>query len=852
NPPLVITTTSPLPPAQQGTSYSATIVVQPGTGTGAIEIKNRDNTLDGFGLAIDTATGVISGIPTFGGTANFTIDVIDAVGDSTSRAFQIEIDGQPVWTPAGGTNAYQKVSEGASLTAINAVDPNSGETVSYTVTGTLPTGITSFNSSTGAFAGVIGHDVVASDQDSVVIILQTEACDNLAPVLCNDTTLKLVILNDNRDPIQCDVSTTWIQTIDLRGTPVQICFEDPDKDLSGTPEVVTISRSGGDQIPSGLTLNSNGTWSGRVDVTEAGTYSIDLDLDDQSGGNVTHTMTLVVTPDGTAPYVSTPAAVDNANLVTVGVTDDGVGVDTVGLLWKFGNSDQSFSGTYLSMTEAARVGSEATFNVTISDNGIEDRGLLVRFIMVDSIPNVETTAWIPVAVPFVQAKHRMSETAWLGTKDSLWHLVSFPGDYGANSTVRQILDNLSGLGRSLGGDVLTDDWRIVARRPGAFAVLSSENENNLIVPGEGYWFRHINKTFNLTMPAGTTVDSGTFTMNLHSGWNLIGNPYFYPIQVSTAAMNSAGLSSIKAANPAAPGASRASWENNLVTAGSGTVRFDPWVGYAVNCENGGGCTLVLDPQLGATGTPKPTTLTDGWMADVRVLSNGKLKDAVTIGHYWKSEDGPDIYDVRPGGFVGGTTDVLLKSDTYGEFVRDIRSGTEVQEWNLNIGKNVTRASLSWDRVELDEEMALVLRDVVMGTIVDMTLESQYIIGSPEQLPEGRFVVYFGDRDGVDAASRRPASTLPVAYGLYQNYPNPFNPSTTILFDVPKTSQISLEVYNVLGRRVAVLGNDTYAAGSHSIRWDGRTDQGTPVASGIYFARMVAKDFHKSVTMMLVK
>ncbi|NOQ96989.1 MAG: T9SS type A sorting domain-containing protein [Calditrichae bacterium] len=82
--------------------------------------------------------------------------------------------------------------------------------------------------------------------------------------------------------------------------------------------------------------------------------------------------------------------------------------------------------------------------------------------------------------------------------------------------------------------------------------------------------------------------------------------------------------------------------------------------------------------------------------------------------------------------------------------------------------------------------------------------------------------------------------LPRVYELNQNYPNPFNPSTTIRYALPFISEVSLEIYNVLGQRVRVLVSDNKVPGYYETRWDGRNDFGSAVASGIYVYRMVAR------------
>jgi hypothetical protein len=96
-------------------------------------------------------------------------------------------------------------------------------------------------------------------------------------------------------------------------------------------------------------------------------------------------------------------------------------------------------------------------------------------------------------------------------------------------------------------------------------------------------------------------------------------------------------------------------------------------------------------------------------------------------------------------------------------------------------------------------------------------------------------------------------SLPTDFTLEQNYPNPFNPSTTIEFSLPKSSFVSLEIYNVLGQSVATLANNAqFSAGQHKLVWDGRDNFGDPTASGVYFYRLVAGDFTQQKKMMLLK
>ena len=95
--------------------------------------------------------------------------------------------------------------------------------------------------------------------------------------------------------------------------------------------------------------------------------------------------------------------------------------------------------------------------------------------------------------------------------------------------------------------------------------------------------------------------------------------------------------------------------------------------------------------------------------------------------------------------------------------------------------------------------------------------------------------------------------VPTVFRLEQNYPNPFNPSTTIDFSIPEQVQVTLEIYNVLGQRVATLvSGEMYDPGHYNVVWDGRNQAGNPVSSGMYIYRIQAGDFTDVKKMMFLK
>ncbi len=89
--------------------------------------------------------------------------------------------------------------------------------------------------------------------------------------------------------------------------------------------------------------------------------------------------------------------------------------------------------------------------------------------------------------------------------------------------------------------------------------------------------------------------------------------------------------------------------------------------------------------------------------------------------------------------------------------------------------------------------------------------------------------------------------LPRAFALYQNYPNPFNPTTTITYDIPQSSHVTLKVFDLIGREVAMLVNETQEAGTRSVVLNAGK-----LASGMYLYKLEAGTFSASRKLLLLR
>ncbi len=91
------------------------------------------------------------------------------------------------------------------------------------------------------------------------------------------------------------------------------------------------------------------------------------------------------------------------------------------------------------------------------------------------------------------------------------------------------------------------------------------------------------------------------------------------------------------------------------------------------------------------------------------------------------------------------------------------------------------------------------------------------------------------------------NSLPTVYSLYNNYPNPFNPTTTIKYDIPEQSYVTIKIYNLLGEEVTTLLNEEHNVGRYQINWNA-----AQLASGVYFYRIQAGSFVDTKKMILMK
>jgi hypothetical protein len=133
------------------------------------------------------------------------------------------------------------------------------------------------------------------------------------------------------------------------------------------------------------------------------------------------------------------------------------------------------------------------------------------------------------------------------------------------------------------------------------------------------------------------------------------------------------------------------------------------------------------------------------------------------------------------------------------------------------------------------------------TILNPATNYSWIVAASNAYGTGDYSAEARFQTGQDVTVVDRNGAIPTEFGLSQNYPNPFNPTSSIQFAIAQAGPVSLRVYDVLGREVALLVDNVLQPGYYTARFEGHN-----LASGVYFYRLIASGFVEMKKMQLVK
>ncbi len=272
-------------------------------------------------------------------------------------------------------------------------------------------------------------------------------------------------------------------------------------------------------------------------------------------------------------------------------------------------------------------------------------------------------------------------------------------------------------------------------------------------------------------------------------------------------------------------------------------------------------TAILQSIVGID--PGMTTLLDpaaAWAADVSLNSSVSALDASYILQYLVGKRGlPNLpkpivasgtlsWGNLVSGEVAGTITLPLKvrnaSNIYSvEFKANIGS-LKVDDLKANLPKD-------WLIIYKATEGKLAVAAAGVTPISDGNIATICFKVDKDQKPEKVDVDVLMNESTNQTLSVQVAP-LPTEFALENNYPNPFNPTTTIKYQLPEDVRVSVTIYNIQGQVVRTLVNEDQKAGYYTIQWDGRSEAGTTVATGIYIYRINAGSFVTAKKMVMMK
>jgi hypothetical protein len=207
-----------------------------------------------------------------------------------------------------------------------------------------------------------------------------------------------------------------------------------------------------------------------------------------------------------------------------------------------------------------------------------------------------------------------------------------------------------------------------------------------------------------------------------------------------------------------------------------------------------------------------------------------------------------------GGTVNFKQNRIINNTSYGVFLEGASPnfGADIDEWNdiYSNGGGNPGSDLVNGTSDINAQY------VYWGTVVDSVIQGKIWDGNDD--PSLGFVTYSPwssmMHDTILTSVKDPPirETIPETFGLFQNFPNPFNPTTTISFAFPNKNHVNLSIFNLQGKLVKILINDTLDKGYKQTTWDGTDSQGNPVSSGVYFYRLKAGGRTLTKKMVLLK
>ena len=542
-----------------------------------------------------------------------------------------------------------------------------------------------------------------------------------------------------------------------------------------------------------------------------------------SAGNIKTSPELLLKVDKTPPTLThnTVSTATLAQTIEIGANaqDSRSGINSLDLWYRIGG-DIVWQGPY-----DIRSG-----NYSIPSTEITTEGLSYYIEASDRAGNMtkspaEGAYDVIVTIP---GTGQLSDARWpsgvpSGKEVSNYQLISFP-IIPDNANAQAILeDDLGAYDNTI--------WRFYGYTGGGNY---SEYPSVTIKPGLSYFLITTQEGVVIDTEAGRTASiSKPFEVSLNTGdWTLIGNPFDFPISLDRITTDD-GI--------------RLSEDSNVYTYNGdwkSASSIQPWEGIAFKSLSS--TRLFIEPPNSSISLAREgrNVLTEGeWIVDITVNNGFGTDNLNQVGIKHSAKDGYDPLDSYEPPMLPGGVSLRMPHDDWEEnndiYTKDIRSFTEEgQVWDIEVvsGDPDFNTWITFDGLEsIPEDFEIFLIDKTTKTAQNLKWKPEYLfdVVSPNSVRKLRFAA--GKRDYVESNSAG-IDLFPDEYSLSQNFPNPFNAQTSLIIALRDDAVIDLEIYNLLGERVAVMAkSESRPSGYYTFIWNGRDGYGNPVASGVYLA-----------------
>ena len=366
-----------------------------------------------------------------------------------------------------------------------------------------------------------------------------------------------------------------------------------------------------------------------------------------------------------------------------------------------------------------------------------------------------------------------------------------------------------------------------------------------IYTGQAYWFKHIYENpVPFSSDSGMAIPLEPYTINLKNGWNMVGSPFAFPVEVS------ADPNEVSALYFFGDSTNRDGWSLQ-------EYRMDPWAGYAVYTDLDSATVDLLPFPIEDEENSSNRIAEEGWTIVLSAESERYIDKTMVIGRHRNAKDVKDGMDIPllPPVSKGLSVALSLDNGTRFDHSSDIRS-TDQQNgvWSLSISSSNNPGPVQFSAAaegSIAPEISVAVLDIQTRKIYEDVLVNPFTIDERLSLAyELKFVA--GDPAYVESMLLEILSQIPSEFALGQNYPNPFNPITRLDYLLPRRSDVSIRVYNMLGQEIITLLRQEQPYGKYSVSWNGLDKSGKQVASGVYFTELRAGSIRKTRKMLLLK